>query len=68
MTVVANRKAVILVLVDNGSCMTLIDLQMARDLHLAVEQASNGEFGSYLVPGLVEVKPYHGRVDGRFRV
>ena len=55
-------------IVDTGSCMALINLEMPHDLHIPVKQASNGEFGSYLVPGSVEVKPYYGRVGGRFCV
>ena len=63
-----NGKVVTLAIVDTGSCQTLIDLEMARDLHLVVRKAVGDEFGCYLVPGLVEVKPYYGKVEGRFCV
>ena len=63
-----NGKVVTLVIVDTGSCQTLIDLEMARDLHLVVRKVVGDEFGCYLVPGSIEVKPYYGKVEGRFCV
>ena len=46
----------------------LIDLEMACNLHLPVHKAVGDEFGCYLVPGLVDVKLYYGKVDGWFCV
>ena len=41
---------------------------MACNVHLPVRKAVGNKFGCYLVPGLVDVKPYYGKVHGRFCV
>ena len=48
--------------VDTGSCSTLLDRTMAAALGLSVRQASEGEFGCYMVPGAKEAKAYWGMV------
>ena len=51
-----------LVVVDTGSCSTLLDRTMAAALGLSVRQASKSEFGCYMVPGAKEAKAYWGMV------
>ena len=41
---------------------------MARDLHLPVRKAVGDEFSCYLIPELVDVKPYYSKADGQLCV
>ena len=56
------KDKLILGVVDTGSCSTLLDCTMAAALGLSMCQASEGEFGCYMVPGAKEAKAYWGMV------
>ena len=50
------RDKLTLGVVDMGSCSTLLDRTMAAALGLSMRQASEGEFGYYMVLGAKEAK------------
>ena len=56
------RDKLTLGVVDTGSCSTLLDHTMVAALGLIMRQASEGEFGCYMVPGAKEAKAYWGMV------
>ena len=56
--------ALTLGVVDTGSCRTLMDENLARELGLTVTRSRGREFGTYRTPGGDDVKSYVGIVKG----
>ncbi len=61
---VAVQNALTLAVVDTGSCRTLMDEHLARELGLTVTRARGGEYGTYRTPGGDEVRQYVGIIKG----